>query len=242
VVEGFTGGTVRLISSEDGRTPILGKSITVEIGDWDLMWYFHPDPEVDIAIMPVASLLQQLNDNQQGVFFRSVDKRLLPTDEELRDLKAIEDVLFLGYPNGIFDRVSLLPVARRGITATPIRVDYNGQPTFLIDASVFPGSSGSRVFIAAEGGFSNAQGFMIGTRVHFLGVVAAVHYSEERGRIVIESNPVFDFPVPITRQLLNLGIVFKAHTVVEAIEDLLRLRSPNLLEIEETIQEESNSG
>jgi hypothetical protein len=45
----------------------------------------------------------------------------------------------------------ILPISprffRRGMTATPPQLDYCGRPTFLIDASVFGGSSGSPVFL-----------------------------------------------------------------------------------------------
>ena len=66
--------------------------------------------------------------------------------EELEQLEAIEEVVLIGYPAGIRDPAHLTPIARKGITATPPAWDYGGRPTFLVDASVFHGSSGSPVF------------------------------------------------------------------------------------------------
>src|SRR5437763_136516 len=49
-----------------------------------------------------------------------------------------------------------------GVTANPLQADYDGRPVFLIDASVFPGSSGSPVVICNQGGFATRQGFAVG--------------------------------------------------------------------------------
>jgi hypothetical protein len=67
-------------------------------------------------------------------------------------------VTFIGYPNGIWDSKNLLPVVMRGTTASPIEVDFEGTPRFLIDASVFGGSSGSPVFILNQGTYSMKDG------------------------------------------------------------------------------------
>ena len=235
------------LRSDDGTKPKLGNSLTVNVNGFQSQWHFHPDPNVDIAVMAFAPLLRQFDMAGSKIFYRSLDTSILPTEEQMRELNAIEDVIFVGYPKGIFDTKNLLPIARRGITATPIQVDYNGLPVFLIDASVFPGSSGSPVLIANEGGFASRQGFTVGSRAWLLGVVARVHLSQEKGHIVIEDRPVGDVgespavhvPIPVTQQYLNLGLVFKAHTVIETIEDLLRLRQPSLLEAED-VQKDSD--
>lgn len=76
---------------------------------------------------------------------------MIPNEEQIKQMDAIEPITFIGYPNGIWDSTNLLPVARRGTTASPIEVDFEGSPRFLIDASVFGGSSGSPVFILNQG-------------------------------------------------------------------------------------------
>jgi len=65
-------------------------------------------------------------------------------------LKSIEDVLMIGYPNGIWDSINNIPVIRKGIIATPSGIDYNGKKEFLIDMTVLPGSSGSPVIVYSE--------------------------------------------------------------------------------------------
>ena len=93
---------------------------------------------------------------------------IAPNTDTTPDIGLIEDVLFVGYPNGMFDKANNLPVARRGITATPATVDYGGRPVFLIDASVFPGSSGSPVFLYNVGGWRSTTAFVAGDRILFL--------------------------------------------------------------------------
>lgn len=142
---------------------------------------------------------------------------------QLDQLDAIESVTFIGYPNGIWDRKNLLPVARRGTTASPIGVDFEGTPRFLIDASVFGGSSGSPVFVLNQGMYSDKQGnSVVGTRVHFVGLVAAVFLRTQLNRIVSVPIPTHVSPMAEQQEMLDLGIVFKARTVVETIEAYAR--------------------
>ena len=141
----------------------------------------------------------------------------------------------MGYPNGIYDTANLLPVFRRGITATPPQVDYNDRPVFLVDASVFPGSSGSPVFIYNLGGYGTRKGFQSGTRIFFLGIIAEVYFRKEEGTLEFKSIPTARVPVVKTREMLDLGIVFKAGTVVETVRNLLSiLESEGSIQVPET--------
>ena len=48
-----------------------------------------------------------------------------------------------------------------------------------------------------------------------------VPYTEEKDEIKMVSQPAVDVPVSVTKQMLDLGVVFKGETVIEAIEDFL---------------------
>jgi hypothetical protein len=146
---------------------------------------------------------------------------MVPTEQALADLNPIEEVLFVGYPNGVWDEVNLLPVARRGTTATPIAVNYGGKPAFLIDASVFPGSSGSPVLICNSGGFATKHGFCAGQRVMLLGIVSAVLFRTENNSLQFGAIPTNLIPFIQSREMIDLGYVWKAKTIVETVEDLL---------------------
>ena len=111
---------------------------------------------------------------------------------------------------------------RRGTTATPISIDFQGLKQFLIDASVFPGSSGSPVFILNIGMYTNKDGTTnVSSRLLFLGTVASVFFKQDVNEIKMITQPVVDRPVAISKQMIDLGIVFKAETVVETIQSFL---------------------
>jgi len=147
---------------------------------------------------------------------------MIPSQDQIERLDAIEPVTFIGYPNGIWDSKNFLPVARRGSTASPIQVDFEGTPRFLIDASVFGGSSGSPVFLFNQGMFTDKSGdTSIASRLLFVGVVAAVFFRTQFNQIVAVPIPTQTQPMARQQEMIDLGIVFKARTVVEAIEAFL---------------------
>ena len=138
----------------------------------------HPDPDVDVVILLVSEPLNWMADEGHRPFFRTIGTDQFASQDEISDCDAVEEITFVGYPNGIYDEVNLLPVVRRGITATPVGVDYSGSPVFLIDASVFPGSSGSPVVLMTSGRTyrSRGGGVIVGSRFFLLGLVASVFF------------------------------------------------------------------
>ena len=145
-------------------------------------WVGHPDSGVDIAAMFFGDVMKAMGDSGAPPFYRGFGPEQLATRDTANSLDAIEQVTMIGYPNGLFDQSSMLPIARRGQTATPIFNDYNNLPAFLIDASVFPGSSGSPVVLYDRGTFTTRDGTThVGTRLALLGVVAAVHTRQVNG-------------------------------------------------------------
>lgn len=129
------------------------------------------DETLDIAATPIAPIINQVNEANKTIFFRSVGTELIPTDEILNNLAAMEEIVFIGYPSGLRDDKNGSPLIRRGITSTPVWNDFQGEPAFLIDAGVFPGSSGSPVFILNQGSYSTQDGVVVGSRLLFLGVL-----------------------------------------------------------------------
>ena len=225
VVNGMLEGRFSFLKQKDGL-PTLGDGFSLNISpqDWPKMWFGHPDQNVDISICLLVPLLEFMR-QQHGIypFYRAVDTSMIPNEEQNRKLDAIEPVTFVGYPNGVWDSKNLLPVARRGTTASPIEVDFEGTPCFLIDASVFGGSSGSPVFILNQGSFAtNEGGIVIGSRFLFIGVIAAVFFRTHLNQIIPVPIPTQVQPMAQQQEMIDLGIVFKARTVVETIEAFLK--------------------
>ncbi|RLL85245.1 serine protease [Petrotoga sp. Shatin.DS.tank11.9.2.9.3] len=210
----------------DGEKPILGKVFTINYSNFESQWIGHPQDDIDVAIMPFAPVLNELYNKGVQIFFKSITSDLIPSDKLLReDIDAVEDIVFVGYPNDIYDRRNLLPVVRRGITATPVSIDFEGKPAFLIDASIFPGSSGSPVFLCNIGSYSpKGKGLIAGSRIFFLGIVASVFTRKDLNNIELIDIPTGKIPVVATTQMLDLGIVYKSIVIKELIEEFLKTR------------------
>lgn len=225
VIAGATDGRFFFTKGEgENERPLIGQRHDFTISDFESLWHGHPDADVDIAVAPLGGLINYMSNAGMQPFFRLISSSFIPTSDQAKDLDAVEDVTFIGYPNGIYDVKNLMPIIRRGITATPFQIDYGGEPKFLIDASVFPGSSGSPVFIANSGSYTDRSGNLIvgGGRFLFLGVISAVAIAEQHGRIDFVPIPTQRVPIVRMDQMLNLGIVYKSSTVVETVVDLLR--------------------
>lgn len=216
VLEGATAVSFTMAGAQNGQPMTTGTRITV-VDFADHVWFGHSDPRVDVATMPFAQVLQQMTDDGAPAFYRAFGGDLLLTSEQANDLDSIEGVTFVGYPNGLFDKASMLPIARRGQTATPIFNDYEGLPAFLIDASVFPGSSGSPVLIFDRGNFTTRDGTThIASRLHVAGVIAAVHTRRVHGQVQFTSAGVASF-----EDMIDLGIVYKASAIQECVDGML---------------------
>jgi hypothetical protein len=211
---------------KDGEEPKLGDSFRLEIDDFDNLWFNHQNDKIDIAVTPLVSIEKYIKESGVDIFYRTIPFKLIPTEEALQGIDALEDIVFIGYPNGIWDSKNCTPIMRKGTTATPISIDFEGEKKFLIDASVFGGSSGSPVFIYNSGSYVTKGGRLkAGTRIHFVGVVASVYYRNELNEIITIPIPTENKPVVIGKEMIDLGIVFKANTVLEAIEQFVDLNT-----------------
>jgi hypothetical protein len=139
----------------------------------------HTDGSVDLA----AFVLGEINVDGKIPFFIPFTDGDVPDAAQLSKLSAVEEVLMIGYPIGIWDDVNFLPVTRRGITATHPAIPFRGTERGLVDVACFPGSSGSPIVIAHEGFYfdKKSNDVMLGTRFHLLGVMFGGMMEHEQG-------------------------------------------------------------
>jgi hypothetical protein len=168
VVSNAKRGVIEMVE-RDGDKPKRDKRVRVELPPELLQ--ANASAELDVALVPLGAALNQLESVGRPAFFRSITPEIIPTSDAVADLAAMEDVVFIGYPSGLRDETNANPLIRRGITSTPVWNDYHGRPTFLIDAGVFPGSSGSPVFILNQGAYATKDGLVVGSRILFLGMI-----------------------------------------------------------------------
>lgn len=184
---------------------------------FDEIWYSPKDLTLDVAITPLS-----VGEIRDALGIATVN--VLPLtfllnpfiDADLAYTHNFEELLFVGYPEGVWDPNSGFPIVRRGVTATPLKSDYGGQPAFLIDGPVYEGCSGGPVVVAEreliaplqEPNQSWGRRIRLANRFAFLGMITDV------------------IPDPKTKeQRLNLGRVVKSHVIFSAIDEYELLTS-----------------
>lgn len=218
VAEGMTKGQFRLTKADLSGNPIRDQHFTLAFSvDFEKMWTFHPDPTVDLCAMPIGQLISAAQHLKSTLFFRTFDKSLIPSKQQLEELDVVEDILMIGYPNGIWDEKNNLPIVRKGTTATHPNIDYNGKKEFMIDAACFPGSSGSPVVLYNNIGYLTKNGgFVAGRRrIFFLGILYAGPQHTATGELQIVNVPNLQKPITFSRIPNNLGIVIKAQKILD---------------------------
>lgn len=195
---------VEFIESKDGK-PNPEAKVSVEIEGSVFRNYVKL--ESDLSVVPIGSFINECVNNNKPIFRAEITPELIPEEDIISKLGAIEEVIFIGYPSGIYDHENFSPIVRKGITASPIWNNFKGKPRFLIDAGVFPGSSGSPVFIYNEGSYASNNGIAIGTRVFFIGIITGTMIRQEA-----ETSKFF----------LNLGDVIKSSELKSFVSSIVK--------------------
>lgn len=190
------------------------------------MWFLNSSPAIDVAVTPLdpfGPIFDDLKSRNIHLHGLPISEATALTRSALRDfhsplhqLDALEEVIFVGYPTGHFDRTNSLPIVRRGFAASWMQVPFEGQPMFLIDAAVWPGSSGSPVFCLhervvlrqdAETPLESVGRIMTDETLFFLGMLTDV------------------WPSKLDRQTnINLGAVLTADAIFDTADQFLATR------------------
>jgi V8-like Glu-specific endopeptidase len=163
-------------------------------------YYEHPDESVDVACVNISHL------NNQGI---KLNLHYLIIEDFCRfkreELFAGMKILFVGYPSGFYDKANFLPVMRSGTIASIPVVDFDGKPNILLDAQVFPGSSGSPVFASIKGQYQLLGIISSGVRkgLDFIEIDNSSESTENQKKA----------NVPV--EWLGLGLLFTNDTIIE---------------------------
>lgn len=180
----------------------------------------HPDPNIDLAVISVTELHRSTADGGRELpFYIALRQDTIPSVETWAAFDAIEEVMMVGCPNGLFDETNNHPIFRRGITATHPAKNYQGREEFMVDLACFPGSSGSPVFLYSTGASydRNTGGYSLGqVRVFLLGILYAGPTIDQRGQIVLTQQPTISVAA-----MMHLGMVIKS-TQLLAFDALVR--------------------
>ena len=142
---------------------------------------------------------------------------------ELEKLDAFEDVIMIGYPNGIWDQINNKPIIRNGCTASHPKKDYNGKSEIMINIPSFPGSSGSPVFYKSYDGIRQDKNGLILSphlKIRLLGILYAGPIFNLQGEVEMSSNALtITTNSPST---MNLGLIIKAEKLKELEEEIIK--------------------
>jgi hypothetical protein len=212
VVSDAVTGQFRITKASSEGRPLHRQHQIFTLDNFENRWIPHPDPNIDLCILPIATLLREANLASKDLYYAPLENSLIPSQKEFEDLLQMEEITMIGYPNGIWDQVNNMPIFRRGITATHPALDWNGKPEFLIDAACFPGSSGSPVFLFNQTSFSTRNGGTVvsGGRVKLLGILYAGPQHTVTGEIKIVTIPTRNVPLSVSTIPNNLGMVIRS--------------------------------
>jgi len=192
----------------------------------------HRDPSTDVAVINIAPAAFG---NKFRVLIDAVrtkkylDTSMLASSETIGSLGVGvgSQVYLLGYPAAIFDPRNVSPVLRVGVISTDPKqgFDFNEEVRrivnapehingFLIDANIYPGSSGSLVVVDPNAAKCDCQSSSASAskppekRLQILGIVAG-------------SIPIYDVGLK-SYERIGLGIVYSADTIREVINSFER--------------------
>ncbi len=219
VVDGMERGLFRFSEADQNGAPIPGKYLEVNFErDFCKKWIMHPDKDVDLCAFPLLSINKLIQTSGKRIFFRSFDNSMLPSINDIEEFDVAEEILMIGYPNGLWDSANNMPLVRRGITATQYKYDYNGKKEFVIDAACFPGSSGSPIVMCDLGRYRRKSGSFVlgGSRVMLLGILYGGPQLTIGGEIkVVTILNLQQKPLAISRIPNNLGYIIKSNRIMD---------------------------
>jgi hypothetical protein len=208
------------VNMRDKDYSIVGQKGTfpLQYADSSPKWREHPDPDVDVLALDATSLIlhfPQLEKKMANYSVFADQGKLQEYDIDIGD-----EVLVIGYPNGLKQGTTNYPLVRSGIIATRTGdvfqdtiTDNNGKTRqrtvkgFLIDGATIPGSSGSPVILKPIiGRYIRDEVITSVAPALLLGIIAETYYSPvqtERWNI-----PSF----------ASLGLAFSTDMIKETIE------------------------
>jgi len=181
------------------------------------IWREHGDIAVDVLAIPVSHLYAGRTDlankfAPEALFAPAAVRKTL-------DISAGEEIVVVGYPSGIRQGLTNLPLVRQGIISTRIGEELHEEEPiagggvrirktrgFLIDGATIPGSSGSPVVLKPVIGRQQGDTIMMGsTQPVLLGIVAETRFA----------------PIKVTGGAIpgfaGLGLAFEVETIVETL-------------------------
>ena len=169
--------------------------------DGSASWIVHPDPDVDVAVLPVSPN-QLKQDGIEFAWFQSDTHTFTLDEARTSQVSEGDGVFVLGFPLGEAGDERNYAIVRQGIIARAQDWLKGDARTFLIDASIFPGNSGGPVLLKPE--LASIEGTKSNSKCGLIGMVSsylpyqeiAVSTQTDRPRMIFEENSGLGIVVP----------------------------------------------
>jgi len=208
--------------------------VTGTLNDQSVLW--HSDSSVDLAALRLTevqtfTVQRACSIRTNGLFacdFQKTQSQKTPdpfisyfSKNVIHEkLRALEEVIMIGYPMGLWDAFNALPITRQGITASVPNMKYQRKSVGLVDIFSIGGSSGSPIVImsSTRQGFDSLGNYVqiaTGPFLSLLGVLSEAHIYQNQihNRSSDDTIPLF------TEDLLNLGIYVQASEIERLFDD-----------------------
>lgn len=216
VIKDTKKGKISLTLSDNSGNPDLKNIIHLEFDNFEKLWINHPDEHVDLCCLPFGQIIEKLRkEKKKNVFLKSINKKMLPSKEDTKFISNAENIIMVGYPNGLWDKVNNAPIFRTGTLASDFRLNWNGKDEFLIDAACFPGSSGSPIYLYNKGSYRIDSTIHMSDRIRFLGILYASPQYTVQGKIKITQIATQNILTAVTNIPNNLGFVIKSNKILD---------------------------
>jgi hypothetical protein len=86
------------VKDRSGQVSPSPSSFSIMLKEFEQAWFRHPDPAIDLCVMPFEPLRQQAQAQGKEVFNCPLADALIPDQRTLDNLSALEDVVMIGYP------------------------------------------------------------------------------------------------------------------------------------------------
>lgn len=169
----------------------------------------------DLCAIPLCLVLEKTYKSGKTVMASFVTVNELAMADDFLKTNSIEDIYVVGYPNAFRDRKNNLPIARKGVTATPLYADYEGEKEFLVDCGVIEGSSGSPVFIKLDDGNYKLAGIIFAAKK----MCAEVDYKNDRGE---EKHGTCWIPT-------GIGVAIKAQEIMDIALKIYKMKGEDIV-------------
>jgi hypothetical protein len=218
----FLSVRVKVKDNDDTKVVNINIEIVGADGKYVSPLKVHPNKDYDVAAIHVTQVINQIN--IKGVW---IPYDLLATKDMMKaeSITIGSEIFLLGYPDAIYDERNIFPVLRKGNIATVPSEGYSFNQKliklyrlpkhidgFLVDANVFPGSSGSLVILRQQPnpvGFRGRYGGKGPKNIPYvLGIVSG-------------SLPIYDTAL-MNVQRMGLGIAYSSDTIKETIEQFYK--------------------